>query len=208
MAMRFNKWILCSCLAAFLGLLKSIIFRKSSKEKLDLPITKRQGPDGQEDSTEQEEELQNWETWDDDGGGLTGVRVDPAQDSQQETEMEPDFFADMTPSFKKAALIRKKTATSAARYPSSSTGLQTKYSLGVDDTANLSGELAAWTESTGGWEDEAEDDDLGIDADSFLKEKKEAERQRRLAEQQRKKAEREAQRNSQRGSSKLAVKLT
>lgn len=53
-----------------------------------------------------QEELQNWDSWGDDGGGLTGVKVEPADPHQQENdETEPDFFADMTPNFKKAVSI-------------------------------------------------------------------------------------------------------
>lgn len=52
-----------------------------------------------------QEELQNWETWGDDGDGFTEVRVDSMEPSQGDAENEPDFFADMTPSFKKAVSI-------------------------------------------------------------------------------------------------------
>ncbi|KAJ8035355.1 Receptor-binding cancer antigen expressed on SiSo cells [Holothuria leucospilota] len=210
MALRLNVWILCSCIAAVFSFIKRLLFRKSSKEKLDLPTTKRQGPEGQESKVEPEEELQNWDSWGDDGGGLTGVKVEPGEPHQQgNDETEPDFFADMTPNFKKAALIRKKHNKPEAKYGSSSAGgISSRLSLGVDDTANLTAKLGTWTESSGGWEDEAVDEDLELEADSVLKEKKEAERRKRIAEQQRKKAEREAQRANQKGASKLAVKLS
>ena len=59
----------------------------------------------------------------------------------------------------------------------------------------------------GTWEDEAGAVDLSWDADRVIKEKKQAERERRAAEQHRKKMEREAQRALRKDGGKLAVKV-
>ena len=69
-------------------------------------------------------------------------------------------------------------------------------------------ELSTWDDNNEGtWEDEAGAIDLSWDADRVIKEKKQAERDKRAAEQHRKKMEREAQRAVKKDTSKLAVKL-
>ena len=68
--------------------------------------------------------------------------------------------------------------------------------------------MSAWDDGADGtWEDEAAAVDLTWDADRVIKEKKQAERDKRAAEQHRKKQEREAQRSQRKEGSKLAVKL-
>ncbi|XP_072166385.1 receptor-binding cancer antigen expressed on SiSo cells-like [Diadema setosum] len=169
----------------------------------------------------------DWDDWGD--GAPMSIKIEPTaptvgahpatahgaigppqgHDPTDEGEEEPavDYFADMMPSFKKAATIRKKTPQQLISGPSSLTqGLSNRLTMGVDETAVLTDELGAWTESSSAWEDETEDD-LAWEAEQVIREKKMAEREKRAAEQRRKKMEKEMQRMTKKDAGKLATKL-
>lgn len=130
----------------------------------------------------------------------------PVDQEEEEEQARVDYFADMMPSYKKPATIRKKTPHQMISGPSSLTqGLSNRLTLGVDETALLTDELGAWTEDSNAWEEET-GDDLAWEAEQVIREKKLAERERRAAEQRRKKMEKDSQRVAKKDT-KLATKL-
>ncbi|XP_063959909.1 receptor-binding cancer antigen expressed on SiSo cells-like [Lytechinus pictus] len=232
--MKLSPWVLCSCLASLFSFIKRTVFRFRRRRSSDpgLPTTKPSGTLGPSINGSGAQNYSNTSQinnsgvdldWDDWGDGSTmSIKIDPttptvASSNQTapslgnpddgEEEQQVDYFADMTPSYKKPATIRKKTPHQMIPGPSSLTqGLSNRLSLGMDETALLTDELGTWTENDNGWEEEA-GDDLAWEAEQVIREKKLAERERRAAEQRRKKMEKEVQRNTKKDMSKLATKL-
>ncbi|XP_022109549.1 receptor-binding cancer antigen expressed on SiSo cells-like [Acanthaster planci] len=227
---RCNKWFICSFIAAVLGFLKRILFgrfhrRNRSDTNLPTLASNISTPAAADNSlSERNEDIADWDDWDY-AGAPTDIIIEPNNPSIGPTAAEGgalapvgggvsphdddipemDYFSDMAPTLKKTVLIRKKDR-SRAGLPNS--GVSNRLSMNVDITPVASSELSAWDdEMDGTWEDEASALDLSRDADRVIKEKKQAERDRRAAEQHRKKMEREAQRAFKKDGGKLAVKL-
>ncbi|XP_038062850.1 receptor-binding cancer antigen expressed on SiSo cells-like [Patiria miniata] len=231
---RCNKWFLCTFFVAVLGFLKRILFsrfHRRNKSDTDLPMltgTISTPAAAGNSLDERNVDIADWDDWDY-AGAPTGIIIEPnnphtgpgttpmgaapmggasvgggvTADSDDVPEM--DYFSDMAPTLKKTVLIRKKDRTRAG-LPNS--GMSNRLSMNVDITPIASSELSTWDEDNDGtWEDETSAVDLSWDADRVIKEKKQAERDRRSAEQHRKKMEREQQRAMKKDGGKLAVKL-
>ncbi|XP_003726664.1 receptor-binding cancer antigen expressed on SiSo cells isoform X2 [Strongylocentrotus purpuratus] len=230
--MKLSPWLLCSCLAYFYSFIKRTIFRFRRRRSSDPSLpTKGSGPGGGGPSSSANgSSAKNYANtsgvdlaWDDWGDGSTmSIKIDPttptvapsnqtapsslSNPENEEEEDHVDYFADMTPRYKKPPTIRKKTPQMIPGPSSLTQGLSNRLTLGMDETAVLTDELGAWSENDNGWGEEA-GDDLAWEADQVIREKKLAERERRAAEQRRKKMERDAQRVTKKDTGKLATKL-
>lgn len=226
---RFRLLRFCTCLSAIFALLKRLVCRSGRGRKLSgdsviLPTTV--------DFSLPKTDLQEWSSWDDDaptsvcidngggtgnggagGGGLglgpaallptTAVNAGIAGDI-----IEPDFFSDMTPTIRKTQKIIVKKKQDFIGLSGSST-LSSRLVASQDQsflppTSEL-GELDTWPEGRNAWEEEG---DASWEADEVLRQQRQMERERRTAEQLRKKVEKDILRAQRKEHGKIAVKLS
>uniref|UniRef100_S4RD69 Estrogen receptor binding site associated antigen 9 n=1 Tax=Petromyzon marinus TaxID=7757 RepID=S4RD69_PETMA len=210
---RFRLLRLCTCLSAIFALLKRLVCRSGRGRKLSgdsviLPTTVDFSlPKVQTD-------VQEWSSWDDDaptsvcidnGGGATAVTNNAAIVGDI---MEPDFFSDMTPTIRKTQKIIVKKKQDFIGLSGSST-LSSRLVASQDQsflppTSEL-GELDTWPEGRNAWEEEG---DASWEADEVLRQQRQMERERRTAEQLRKKVEKDILRAQRKEHGKIAVKLS
>lgn len=113
------------------------------------------------------------------------------QHSNSETELEIDYFQGMIPEIKKTKkIIVKKRDDSILN---SNDALSKRLVADSQMTHVITNELEHWEDNEGSWEDSM-CDDIVCDANAALKETKLLERERRAAENQRRKQEKEATR--------------
>ncbi|KAJ7378935.1 hypothetical protein OS493_019631, partial [Desmophyllum pertusum] len=122
------------------------------------------------------------------------VKVEPASNPQQ-TSADDDLFHDMTPVFQKPKkiVVKKKKVHSDENYHTRTTeNPSSRLNFDISYTP-AQPELGTWNdESTTVWDEEAvSEKDIEWETEKLMKERKQAERERRAIEQQRRKEERE-----------------
>ncbi|GFR83214.1 receptor-binding cancer antigen expressed on SiSo cells-like protein [Elysia marginata] len=161
-------------------------------------------------------EMESWDAWDNPNAGSNGGSVGDAhlngyhgkpslgvssiqnyhynqhrqqQQQQQQAEPEPDFFGDMTPTVKKQTkiLIRKKEEEAPSYSLSSRLAV-------MSDVPMVTSELEAWEEENNAWDNEEAAEDLTWQAEEALKETRRKERAQRVAQNQRRKQQKELER--------------
>jgi len=156
-------------------------------------------------------EVHNWTTWgeDESPSSITIIKNDTTpnasnttghtklpsfgnnlynrQHSSGEPEPEIDYFQGMIPAIRKTKKIIVKSQEDA------SDALSTRLSVEPQMVPVINKELEQWVDNEGSWEDSM-NEDLVCDASAALKDAKILERERRAAENQRRKLEKDAMR--------------
>jgi hypothetical protein len=148
-------------------------------------------------SNEPEVELESWDSWgaedqssiasNSNQHGLLHASYQNSHHLGQQDEPEPeiDFFQDMVPTMR-TTKIRIKKKRDDHFTPS---GLSNRLAM-TSEVPLMDGELGTWEDQENAWGEEVSED-LSWEAEAAIKEKKRLERERRQAEQLRKKQEKE-----------------
>lgn len=138
-------------------------------------------------------DLQSWNSWDENPVSII-TENKPSSIQQhielyrqksrhatdpEETEPQPDLFEDMVPKITRQPKILLKVDSEPAKRNES---LSSRLTLSEDTQLFASADLETWEDSQG-WEDQTQED---WNADTILREKRQLEKQRRLAELQQK----------------------
>lgn len=163
-------------------------------------------------SVPKQPEIEEWSSWDEEAPTSIKIEggngnVSPAANDSDE---EPDYFKDMTPTIRKTQkIVVKKREPLNYLVPDGSAGFSSRLAASQDmmtfspPSAEL-GEMDNWQGDTNAWEDES---DATWEAEEVLRQQKMVEREKRSMEQQRKKMEKDAQRMMKK-EQKIAVKLS
>ncbi|XP_033126080.1 receptor-binding cancer antigen expressed on SiSo cells-like [Anneissia japonica] len=201
---QLNLSRLCCCFTFLISLLKRAMCFVSGHKRTNsdpgIPVNT--------DTLSKNEIDLDWDDWGD--GSPISIKIDPTiqkPTNQNEEEEEIDYFSGMVPSFKKPKIIRKKMVDQSIEVAPNHSAFSNRLSVNSSVVLPENPELSNWDDSNENAWDEESSNDLVWEADQVIKQQKQAEREQRLAEHQRRKHEKEMQRESRREASRLAVKL-
>ncbi|XP_076371201.1 receptor-binding cancer antigen expressed on SiSo cells [Tachypleus tridentatus] len=149
-------------------------------------------------------ELQSWEVWEDEIPNSVRVERNNSTSGFTEQEYDVDFFKDMTPEITKPKrLLVRKQETENTKFQ----GLSSRLALDTKGLIIQNSELGELEDNIESWEDVMASEDVWV-SDSVLKESRQAERERKFQEHQRRKLDREVKRASKQDLNLSAVKLS
>ncbi|XP_013783042.1 receptor-binding cancer antigen expressed on SiSo cells-like [Limulus polyphemus] len=149
-------------------------------------------------------ELQSWEVWEDDMPNSVRVERNASTSGFTDQEHDVDFFKDMTPEITKPKrLLVRKPETESSKFQ----GLSSRLAMDTKGLVIQNSELGELEDDIESWEDVMASEDVW-ESDSVLKESRQAERERKLQEHQRRKQEREVKRASKQDLNLNAIKLS
>ncbi|GAB6023928.1 Receptor-binding cancer antigen expressed on SiSo cells [Chamberlinius hualienensis] len=205
-------------LLALIGVFRRMLccFRRRRRNSdTPLPLTVKDGnvhhiPTLPADSIGAEAGTGSWTSWDDveAPSSITVVGNNVSHNGMQRSpidisEPEVDFFQDMTPEIRKTNKILRKLEP--ANDATDNISLSNRFAAESYVPLQSTSELGQWCDEEGGWEDSV-NDDLTYHADAALRESKLKERERRAAENLKRKQVKDALRNFKKD--QLATKIS
>lgn len=204
---RVNFWRLFSCFSFVFNIIKNILGRGKGRKDSNEVSNSKQLPTSVSVQQNEQAELDDWEQWGKDE--QFSIKVEPSTPPSDPTPSsgEVDLFQDMQPVFQKTKKIRvKKSVPNNVQELGHPAVTSSRLNFDMRYTAPET-ELGTWLEEPSAWDEGVSEREIELETENVFKEKKKAERERRMLEQLRKKEEKEMIRAARKSASGLGVKV-